>query len=76
MNAMGRGQADSEGANDPGRESRKSSRSYGAGECVLVGGPYGVQIGVRDTKNPQGTVLRFSPAAWRTFVTDVRIGKF
>lgn len=53
----------------------KSSRSYGAGECVEVreidGG-----IGVRDSKNPNGPQLTFTRAEWAAFVAGVRNGEF
>jgi Domain of unknown function (DUF397) len=33
-------------------------------------------IGVRDTKDPEGPVLRFSPEEWGAFVAGVRNGEF
>jgi len=33
-------------------------------------------LGVRDSKNPGGTVLRFASANWATFVEETRSGKF
>jgi hypothetical protein len=50
---------------------RKSSRSGGeGGNCVevarLVPG-----VGVRDSKDPAGAVLRFVPDAWATFLADL-----
>ncbi|GIG90967.1 DUF397 domain-containing protein [Plantactinospora endophytica] len=47
---------------------RKSSRS-GQGDCVEVAGDLGGVIGVRDSKEPDGPVLTFTPPAWRTFLT-------
>ncbi|WP_440899867.1 DUF397 domain-containing protein [Actinosynnema sp.] len=42
---------------------RKSSRSNAAANCVEVARtPDGVLV--RDSKNPNGPVLRFSAAAW------------
>ncbi|ATE57281.1 DUF397 domain-containing protein [Actinosynnema pretiosum] len=42
---------------------RKSSRSNAAANCVEVARtPNGVLV--RDSKNPNGPVLRFSAAAW------------
>jgi len=45
------------------------------GTCVevAVAGPY---VLVRDSKNPQGTVLRFSFDEWRAFVRGVVAGEF
>jgi uncharacterized protein DUF397 len=59
---------------DSGREWRRSSRSYGAGNCVEVGTPSPKHIDVRDSENPRGTVLRFTPAQWNAFVAGVRSG--
>lgn len=51
---------------------RKSSRSTGqGGECVEVGEFLG-QMLVRDSKNPAGPVLTFSPTAFEAFLTNVR----
>jgi Domain of unknown function (DUF397) len=49
---------------------RKSSRSAGAQECVEVGSGASV-IGVRDSKDPEGPVLRFGAGAWRAFLRSV-----
>jgi F420-0:gamma-glutamyl ligase len=54
----------------------KSSYSGGdqGSECVEVGvGAPGV-VPVRDSKDPQGPVLTFTPSAWTAFVTSVRDG--
>lgn len=53
----------------------KSSRSYGAGECVEVR-DIGGGIGVRDSKNPNGPQLSFTRAEWAAFVEGVRSGEF
>jgi hypothetical protein len=55
---------------------RKSSRSYGSGQCVQVAAPSGRHINVRDSKNTDGAVLSFSSTEWNVFVTDVRCGNF
>jgi hypothetical protein len=34
------------------------------------------QIGVRDSKDPQGPVLRFTPDEWRAFLGGARHGEF
>lgn len=46
------------------------------GNCVEVGGLVGEFIGVRDSVNPRGTVLGFTPGEWDAFVGDVRNGEF
>lgn len=53
---------------------RKSSRSTGNGACVEVKSPAVTSVVVRDSKDPQGPVLTFSPEAWSAFVTDVDRG--
>ncbi|MEO3923853.1 DUF397 domain-containing protein [Micromonosporaceae bacterium B7E4] len=47
---------------------RKSSRS-GQGNCVEVAGDLDGLVGVRDSKEPHGPVLTFTPPAWRTFLS-------
>ena len=62
---------------------RKSSYSGGnGGQCVEVAtvngresDPAGV-CAVRDSKNPEGSVLAFSPGRWRLFTADVKVGRF
>jgi hypothetical protein len=50
---------------------RTSSHSGGQGNCVEVAG-HGNRVLVRDTKDRTGSVLRFSPAAWRRFADQVK----
>ncbi|MFI7219305.1 DUF397 domain-containing protein [Micromonospora sp. WMMA1998] len=47
---------------------RKSTRSGTQGDCVEVADNLVGVVGVRDSKDPTGPVLTFSPAAWRAFV--------
>ena len=52
---------------------RTSSRCS-HGDCVQVGSLPARAVGVRDTKNQGGgPELVFTPAAWRSFVTGVRL---
>jgi hypothetical protein len=55
----------------------KSSRSNGNGgnNCVEVA-IAGAAVAVRDSKNPDGPVLRFTSAAWESFVGDAKSGDF
>ncbi|MEU8073672.1 DUF397 domain-containing protein [Micromonospora sp. NPDC049151] len=46
---------------------RKSIRS-GHSECVEVADNLAGVVGVRDSKDPAGPVLTFTPDAWRAFV--------
>ncbi len=54
---------------------RKSTRSGGAGDCVEVA-QLVPTIAVRDSKDPDGPVLRFSTGAWHDFIGAVRAGVF
>ncbi|SDN90419.1 DUF397 domain-containing protein [Actinacidiphila guanduensis] len=54
----------------------KSSRSTGNGACVEVKSPAAEAVVVRDSKDPQGPVLTFSPQEWESFVSDVDAGAF
>ena len=61
-------------AESSGSKWRKSSRSYGSGECIEVASSSSKCIVVRDSKNVQGAVLLFSSAQWNAFVARVRSG--
>lgn len=51
---------------------RKSSRSSGnGGNCVEVADNLPDLVAVRDSKNPTGPALTFTPAAWRAFVAEL-----
>ena len=57
---------------------RKSSRSSATGNCVEVAAryaPHGPEHLVRDSKNPGGPVLVFSPGQWNAFVQAVKAGR-
>ncbi|NJP33207.1 DUF397 domain-containing protein [Micromonospora thermarum] len=48
---------------------RKSTRSNAnGGACVEVADNLPDVIAVRDSKDPAGPVLAFTPASWRSFV--------
>ncbi|WP_075693054.1 DUF397 domain-containing protein [Streptomyces acidiscabies] len=53
----------------------KSSYSNGGGNCVAAT-PLPTAIALRDSKNPDGPALLMPPAAFRTFLTGVRDGRF
>ncbi|MFC6884741.1 MULTISPECIES: DUF397 domain-containing protein [Actinomadura] len=51
---------------------RKSSRSNtSGGQCVEVASFVG-NVGVRDSKDPEGPRLALSPDAWRTLVERLK----
>ncbi|MGC5029308.1 DUF397 domain-containing protein [Micromonospora sp. DT229] len=51
---------------------RKSSRSSGnGGDCVEVADNLPGLIGVRDSKDPTGPALVFTPTAWRAFLAEI-----
>ena len=54
----------------------KSSRSFSNSNCVEVARlPHG-EIGVRDSKDPGGPVLKFTPSEWAAHLDGVRNGEF
>ena len=54
----------------------KSSLSFSNGNCVEVAGLTDGGIGVRNSRDPQGGVLRFTPDEWRAFLGGARNGEF
>lgn len=52
---------------------RKSTRSGSSGgNCVEVADNLPGVVGVRDSKDPDGPALLFSPGVWRTFVAHTK----
>jgi hypothetical protein len=54
----------------------KSSLSFSNSNCVEVASLPGDEIGVRDSKDPDGPVLRFTTGEWDAFLGGVRNGEF
>lgn len=54
----------------------KSSYSSPSQDCVEIAHFDGGQVGVRDSKNPTGPALRFTPTAWDAFLNTARQGDF
>lgn len=50
---------------------KKSSRSSGNGQCTEVASVDGVTA-VRDSKNPTGPVLVFTPVTWHAFIGECK----
>ncbi|GLW07436.1 transcriptional regulator [Microtetraspora sp. NBRC 13810] len=55
---------------------RKSTRSGSGNNCVEVAGNLSGIVAVRDSKDPSGPALIFTPGEWRTFVSGVKAGEF
>jgi Domain of unknown function (DUF397) len=54
----------------------KSSLSFSNSNCVEVADLPNRVIGVRDSKDSEGPVLRFTPGEWDAFLGGVRNGEF
>jgi hypothetical protein len=51
---------------------RKSTYSGNGGNCVEVAFSDRGMVGVRDSKNPAGPTLNFTPTEWSAFLTDIQ----
>lgn len=60
----------------PGSAWVKSSLSYANGNCVEVASLPGGEIGVRNSRDSGGPVLRFTSQEWHAFLGGVRNGEF
>ncbi|MGQ4600451.1 DUF397 domain-containing protein [Nocardia sp. R6R-6] len=54
----------------------KSTRSSMGKDCVEVAFLDQGMVGVRDSKNPNGPALVFTPSQWDAFTSGVQIGEF
>jgi hypothetical protein len=54
----------------------KSSLSYANGNCVEVASLPDGEIGVRNSRDSTGPVLRFTSDEWHAFIGGVRNGEF
>jgi hypothetical protein len=54
----------------------KSTRSNDGGNCVEVAGNLPGVVAVRDSKDPSGPALIFTPAEWAAFTGGVKDGEF
>ncbi|OEU97037.1 DUF397 domain-containing protein [Streptomyces oceani] len=53
---------------------RKSSSSAGEHECVEIADLADSRVAVRDSKRPEGKVLRFTGPEWAAFQAGLRAG--
>jgi hypothetical protein len=54
----------------------KSTHSLGNGGCVQATSLPDGGVGVRDSKDPGGPVLEYTPAEWHAFLAGVKAGEF
>ena len=54
----------------------KSSLSFSNGNCVEVAELPGGSVGVRNSREPAGSVLRFTREEWDAFLGGARLGEF
>jgi hypothetical protein len=54
----------------------KSSLSFSNGNCVEVASLADGGVGVRNSRDPQGAVLAFTPDEWHAFIGGVQNGEF
>lgn len=54
---------------------RKARRSMGNGNCVEIS-KMGAEVIVRDSQDPIGPMISYSPGSWRTFAREARMGRF
>ena len=54
----------------------KSSLSFSNGNCVEVAGLLDGSVGVRNSRDPHGPVLRFTRDEWGAFIGGARLGEF
>jgi hypothetical protein len=54
----------------------KSSLSFANGDCVEVADLPDGGVGVRDSRDPDGLVLQFTPDEWSAFIGRTRNGEF
>jgi hypothetical protein len=65
-----------EGGGSAGPEWVKSSLSFANGNCTEVAQLSGGDVGVRNSRDAAGPVLRFTPDEWHAFIGGVQNGEF
>jgi hypothetical protein len=54
---------------------RKAQSSVANGACVELA-PVDGMIAIRDSKDPDGPILRYTPAEWQAFLDGAKTGEF
>jgi hypothetical protein len=54
----------------------KASESFANGNCIEVAQLPGGSVAVRDSKDPSGPVLCFTPDEWSAFIGGAKAGEF
>jgi hypothetical protein len=54
----------------------KSSLSFSSGNCVEVASLPDGGVGLRNSRDPEGPVLRFTPDEWHAFLGGAQMGEF
>jgi Domain of unknown function (DUF397) len=54
----------------------KSSLSFANGNCVEVASLPDGTVGLRNSRDSEGPVLRFTPDEWHAFLGGARMGEF
>ena len=62
--------------NSTSRQFRKSSFSPIQPDFCVEVAISTTEVAVRDSKDPKGPILSFSPKEWKAFVAGVKIGEF
>ncbi|MFI6774149.1 DUF397 domain-containing protein [Nocardia sp. NPDC050412] len=71
-----RGEPDNAGDHRPRPKWFKSSHSGGGQDCIEVAHLDSGMVGVRDSRNPTGPALVFTPGEWDAFTAGVNDGEF
>jgi hypothetical protein len=61
---------------DSGLSWVKSSLSFSTGNCVEITDLPGGEVGVRNSRHPNGGILRFTPDEWHAFLGGAQKGEF
>jgi hypothetical protein len=54
----------------------KSSLSFSNGNCAEIAALPGGGVAVRNSRDPDGPVLEFTPGEWAAFAGGVKAGEF